>query len=142
MERIMGKVFIIQQHYQRECIVHGSERCVPKRCPQEKFTGKLRPKYDLRDINQYGQPIEVLHWQVSPLATAPAMAELRNALRNYSDDDYLLAIGAGAFLIAAGAIAAQHNNGRVHVLYWNGDAQKYFPLTFDVNHSQYKESIS
>ena len=62
------------------------------------------------------------------------MAELRH-VRNYSDDDYLLAIGAGAFLIAAGAIAASHNNGRVHVLYWNSDSARYFPLTFDANRS-------
>jgi len=121
----MNKVYIIQNSYVRD------------------GTGStLRPKFDLRGVNAFGQPVEILHGQLSPLATAPAMAELRNALRNYSDDDYLLAIGAGAFLIAAGAIAAQRNNGRVHVLYWNGDAQKYFPLTFDVNHSQHKELIS
>lgn len=117
------KVFIIQNSYTRD--IQG---------------GPLRPKYDLRGVNAFGHPVEILHGQMSPLATAPAMAELRHALRNYSDDDYLLAIGAGAFLIAAGAIAASHNNGRVHVLYWNGDAQKYFPLTFDVNHNQQKEN--
>jgi hypothetical protein len=118
----MSKVYIVQNTYVRD----GTG-------------GTLRPKYDLRGVNAFGQPVEILHGLLSPLATAPAMAELRHALRGYSDDDYLLAIGAGAFLIAAGAIAAQHNNGRVHVLYWNGDAQKYFPLTFDVNHSQHKE---
>lgn len=116
------KVFIIQNSYTRDTL-----------------GGPLRPKFDLRGVNAFGQPVEILHGQMSPLATAPAMAELRHALRNYSDDDYLLAIGAGAFLIAAGAIAASHNNGRVHVLYWNGDAQKYFPLTFDVSHNQQKE---
>ena len=119
------KVFIIQNSYTRDAV-----------------GGPLRPKYDLRGVNAFGQPVEILHGQMSPLATAPAMSELRHALRNYSDDDYLLAIGAGAFLIAAGAIAASHNNGRVHVLYWNGDAQKYFPLTFDVNHNQQKEYIA
>lgn len=118
----MSKVYIIQNSYVRDAA-----------------GGPLRPKYDLRGVNAFGQPVEILHGQLSPLATAPAMSELRYALRGYSDDDYLLAIGAGAFLIAAGAIAAQNNNGRVHVLYWNGDAQKYFPLTFDANHSQQKE---
>ena len=115
------KVYIIQNTYTRDT--------------QE---GTLRPKYDLRGVNPYGRPVEVLHGQISPLATAPAMAELRHALRNYSDDDYLLALGAGAFLIAAGAVAASFNNGRVHVLHWNGDARRYFPITFDV-HSQVKE---
>lgn len=120
----MSTVYIIQNTYLRD---HAN--------------APLRPKYDLRGVNQFGRPVEVLHGQISPLATAPAMAELRHALRNYSDDDYLLAIGAGAFLIAAGAIAAQNNNGRVHVLYWNGDAQKYFPITFDVNNQQ-KEHLA
>lgn len=110
----MPKVYIIQNSYTRD---------IPG--------GPLRPKYDLRGVNSFGQPVEILHGQMSPLATAPALAELRHALRNYTDEDYLLAIGAGAFLIAAGAIAASHNNGRVHVLYWNGDARQYFPITFD-----------
>lgn len=118
-------VFIIQNSYSRDAA-----------------GGPLRPKYDLRGVNVFGHPVEILHGQLSPLATAPAMAELRHALRNYSDSDYLLAIGAGAFLIAAGAIAASHNNGRVHVLYWNSDSQKYFPITFDVNHNQQKEHAS
>ena len=115
----MSKVYIIQNSYTRDVL-----------------GGPLRPKYDLRGVNEFGQPIEILHGQLSPLATIPAMSELRHALRNYSDDDFLLAIGAGAFLIAAGAVAAMNNNGRVHVLYWNGDAQKYFPLTFDSNNQQ------
>lgn len=102
-------------------------------------TLKLRPRFDLSAAMQYGEVVEVLDGRMGPMATAPAMAEMRYALRNYGDDDYVLALGAPAFLVAVGAIAASHNNGRVHVLHWEKTLQKYFPITFDVNHNQAKE---
>jgi len=112
----MAKVFIVQNSYVRD-----------------EASMLLRPRFDLSTVYEYGEPVEILHGRISPLATAPAMTELRAALRNYTDDDYLLAIGAPAFLVAAGAVAASFNNGRVHVLHWDKNARKYFPVTFDIH---------
>lgn len=112
----MSKVYIVQNSYTRDA-----------------ESGLLRPRFDLSSVAEYGELVEVLDNRMSPLATEPAMREIRHALRNYSDEDYLLAIGAPAFLIAVGAIAAWRNAGRVRVLHWDRATQKYFPVTFNVN---------
>ena len=116
----MSKVYLVQNSYTRD------------------DSGLLRPRFDLSGVAMYGEIIEVLDGRLSPMATSPAMSEMRHALRNYCDDDFILALGAPAFLVAAGAIAAGHNNGRVHVLHWDKSMQKYFPLTLDAN-NQTKE---
>lgn len=112
----MSKVYIIQNSYMRD-----SE------------SGSLRPRFNLGPVKEFGEPVEILDGRLSPMATAPAMNALRHALRNYSDEDYLLAIGAPSFLIAAGMIAGNFNNGRVHMLHWEKALQRYYPLTFDIN---------
>lgn len=121
----MSKIYLVQNSYTRDLT-----------------TMLLRPRFDLSAVAAFGEIVEVLDGRIGPMATAPAMAEMRHALRNYSDDDFILALGAPAFLVAAGAVAASHNNGRVHVLHWDKAQQKYYPLTFDVNPSQQKESMS
>ena len=121
----MSKVYLVQNSYTRDL-----------------NTMLLRPRFDLSAVAPFGEIVEVLDGRIGPMATAPAMAEMRHALRNYGDDDFILALGAPAFLVAAGAVAASHNNGRVHVLHWDKLQQKYYPLTFDINHSQAKEQVS
>lgn len=118
----MSTVYLVQNSYTRDL-----------------DTMLLRPRFDLSPAAPFGEIVEVLDGRIGPMATAPAMAEMRHVLRNYCDDDFILALGAPAFLVAAGAVAANNNNGRVHVLHWNKLQQKYYPLTFDVNHNQAKE---
>jgi len=118
----MSKVYIVQNRYTRD-----------------EITGLMRPRFNTLPVKEFGVPVEILDWRLSPLASAPTLGALRHALRNYSDEDYILPVGTPAFLVAAGAIAAQHNNGRVHVLHWDAVLKKYFPFTIDVNHRQHEE---
>jgi N-acetyl-beta-hexosaminidase len=47
------------------------------------------------------------------------------ALRDFSDDDYLLLIGNPVFIGWATAIAAAYNEGRVNLLMWSGKEKGY-----------------
>lgn len=110
----MGKVFVVQNRYNRDA------------------SGKLVPFYDLSNATEFGELVEVLDGRLSPLANGPAMSELRMVLRNFSDDDHLLTIGAPAFLMAAAMVAAHFNNGRVKVLHWDKSQGKYISVSFNL----------
>ena len=114
----MSKVFLVQNRYVRD---HD--------------TGLVRPYYNMSRMGEWGEIVELLDWRLSPMASGPANQMLRAGLRDFSDNDYLIGIGAPAFIIAAGAIAASFNNGRVSVLHWDKTSGQYYPVKF-ITHSQ------
>jgi hypothetical protein len=89
-------------------------------------TGEFEDKYDFQKASVYGNVTVVLTKdKTSPLVPAPALFQLQHALKNFSDDDYLLPVGNPAFVAAAGAIAAKNNGGRFKVLIWDKRTASY-----------------
>lgn len=59
--------------------------------------------------------------------------QLKKALSNFNDDDYLLLIGDPAAIGLAVAVAAHWNQGRVKMLKWDRKEHVYYPVSININ---------
>ena len=66
------------------------------------------------------------------LASGPLTIKLKQELKDFNDKDYLLLIGDPAIIAVAGAIAAEHNNGRFKILKWDRNETKYYDIEIDL----------
>ena len=66
------------------------------------------------------------------LSSGPLTFKLRQELKDFNDNDYLLLIGDPAIIAVAGAIASENNNGRFKVLKWDRNETKYYDIEIDL----------
>ena len=66
------------------------------------------------------------------LASGPITFKLKQELKDFSDNDYLLLIGDPAIIAVCGAIAAEVNGGRFKVLKWDRNDKRYYDLEIDL----------
>lgn len=62
----------------------------------------------------------------------PVIRELKRALRNYCDSDFLLLIGDPAAIALAVFVAGEMNRGRVQLLKWDRELNDYYMLRVDL----------
>lgn len=112
----MSKVYIVQE------VLRRSEA-----------TGAMVPALDLSDAARYGALEVLLQPGRVALSTAPMLHRLRNALRDFCDEDYLLPTGDTAAIVAASVVAGSMNRGRVKVLSWDRQSRQYIPIQLSLN---------
>ena len=66
------------------------------------------------------------------LSSGPIAFKLKQELRDFNDDDYLLLIGDPAIIAVAAAVAAKVNNGFFKVLKWDRDDKAYYDIEIDL----------
>ena len=66
------------------------------------------------------------------LSSGPLTFKLKQELKDFNDNDYLLLIGDPAIIAAAGAIVSENNNGRFKVLKWDRDEKMYYDIEIDL----------
>ena len=66
------------------------------------------------------------------LSSGPLTFKLKQELKDFNDDDYLLLIGDPAIIAVAGAIASENNNGRFKVLKWDRNEMKYYDIEIEL----------
>jgi|TARA_R110000824_G_scaffold64906_3_gene169417 hypothetical protein len=66
------------------------------------------------------------------LSSGPIAFKLKQELKNFNDDDYLLLIGDPAIIAVAAAVAAKVNNGFFKVLKWDRDDKAYYDIEIDL----------
>jgi len=90
------------------------------------------PKYSVLPASEYGELKVLLPPGQIMLATAPTVSLLRKNLRDYSDDDFLLAMGDPIAIGLAVAIAANNNGGRVKMLKWDRRELRYYAIEANI----------
>jgi hypothetical protein len=85
---------------------------------KDRRTGKFVP-IDISQAAAYGNIEVMLPNNPIGIAMQPVVNRLRHALRNFSDDDYLLAMGDPVAIGIAFALASQANRGKVKTLRWD-----------------------
>lgn len=89
--------------------------------------------HDMTACTQYGKPVVLLQSaKDQTFAPQPVLRELKNLLRGFTDDDYLLLVGDPIAMALAVNVAAQSNNGRVKLLKWSKRHEGYFPIEIDL----------
>tara|TARA_R100001510_G_scaffold47083_1_gene44242 strand:+ start:2794 stop:3129 length:336 start_codon:yes stop_codon:yes gene_type:complete len=65
-------------------------------------------------------------------SSAPTVRRLREGLKNFSDEDYLLLIGDPAAIGIATSIASENNRGRYTLLKWDRQEAEYYDIKVDL----------
>lgn len=103
-------------------------------CPAFKNAeGGWTEKYDLEDAKRFGELVR-LHGAGNVRAVGIVMDGLRRALRDFSDEDFLLPLGDPILIGVATALAAQANRGRVRMLKWDRRSRGYALVTLELPH--------
>ena len=99
------------------------------------------PKFSVLTAGQYGE-LDVLlpHGSQIVLSVAPTLNLIRKRLRDYSDNDYIVAIGDPTAIAIACMVAAESNRGVVNMLKWDKREKIYYPVTIDMLGRKDKEN--
>lgn len=100
-----------------------------------RFDTQLRewvPSVNIAPARKYGELIVMLPPEANRLHTAPLVASLKESLRDFGEDDYLVAVGDPSIMMAAGAIVARRAGGRLRLLKWDRREGVYLPVEINV----------
>lgn len=66
------------------------------------------------------------------LSSSPVVKLLKTKLKDFSDNDYLLAMGDPVAIGIASIVASDINNGKVNMLKWDRENQCYYNVPIDL----------
>jgi hypothetical protein len=99
--------------------------------PHRIENGISKSIFDLTPAAEYGELEVLIPAGASLISAIPMVRTMRDRLANFSDDDFLLPVGDPASIMAAGAIAAEMNHGRIKLLRWDRAARRYIVIQID-----------
>ncbi len=93
------------------------------------FIPQESPGKNVIPAAKFGELVTIFdaHKQVM-LSPAPATNAINHALRNFSDDDYLLLIGDPVLVGVCCSVAAKFNSGRMKLLKWDRQEHRYYVI--------------
>lgn len=94
-------------------------------------TGVLTPKHDLSAAERFGRVVPLLGPTAGSFAAQETIAELRQKLEPFCEDDYLLPVGNPCLIGWAVALASQRCP-RLKILQWSSRHRVYVPIECDL----------
>ena len=92
------------------------------------------PKINIMGASKYGEFVfclpEMSQMIFSP---GPLIFKLRDRLKNYTSDDYLLLTGDPAIIGVACSIVSDITNGKYNLLKWDKQERKYYPIRINLH---------
>jgi hypothetical protein len=98
-----------------------------------KIDGQWVREFDLTPALKYGEIEVLLPPGQSLFGTVPVVRALKEKLKNFTDEDYLLPVGDPSVMIAAGMVASHINHGKVKILKWDRIMGEYIAVQFDLS---------
>ena len=91
------------------------------------------PKINIMGASQYGS-FKFLLPELSQIifSPGPLIMKLRQGLKNYKPNDYLLLTGDPAIIGVACSIASDITNGKYNVLKWDKQERRYYPIMINL----------
>ena len=92
-----------------------------------------RPKINIIGASQYGS-FKFLLPELSQIifSPGPLIMKLRQSLKNYRSDDYLLLTGDPAIIGVACSIVSDITNGKYNLLKWDKQERRYYPIKINL----------
>lgn len=115
MRIYMSRVFIVQEPLKRD---HE--------------TGQLVPIMDFTRAREYGELIICLRSGPVALAANHTINQLKEVLKDFSDNDYLLFAGDPSAIALASAVASEINNGFFQMLKWDKASKSYIKVAAQI----------
>ena len=99
--------------------------------PTDRETG--RPKFDVTAALKYGE-IKVMFSRLKQMqfSPGPLIREIRNSLKEFTSDDYLLLYGDPALIGVVCSVASDITNGKYKLLKWDRRQASYFPIEINL----------
>tara|TARA_R100000306_G_scaffold18481_1_gene22871 strand:- start:352 stop:714 length:363 start_codon:yes stop_codon:yes gene_type:complete len=96
-------------------------------------TKEGRPKINIMGAKEYGEFIFLLP-ELSQIifSPGPIIFKLRQLLKNYTDQDYLLLTGDPAIIGVACSVVSDITGGKYNVLKWDKQERKYYPIKINL----------
>lgn len=109
---------------------------------RDQNTGLWHPKIDVKTAEAFGHIVELVQPQHvhAALVTAPTVNRMKQALKDFSDDDYILPVGDVTLSSMAVAVAAGVNRGKVKMLRWNQNEKRHDVVNFNLYNANEDES--
>ena len=91
------------------------------------------PKINIVGAREYGE-IKSLLPELSQIifSPGPLIFKLRNLLKNFTQDDYLLLTGDPAIIGVACSIVSDMTNGKYNLLKWDKQERQYYPIEINL----------
>ncbi len=106
----------------------------PNRVTKE--NGKVKsvvPVYNYAPAKAYGDLTYMLDQGNARFSPRQTVRELTHALRNFTEDDYLLPTGDPGIIGVAMALAFKQTRGKLKVLRWMRKERSYIVLEYNIN---------
>ena len=97
-------------------------------------TKEGRPKINIMGAAGYGK-LKFLLPELSQIifSPGPLIYKLRQGLKNFSKQDYLLLTGDPAIIGVACSIVSENTNGKYNLLKWDKQERKYYPIEINLH---------
>ena len=91
------------------------------------------PKINIIGAKEYGDFVFLLpEFSQMIFSPGPLIYKLRQGLKNYTSDDYLLLTGDPALIGVACSIVSDITNGKYNILKWDKQERKYYPIEINL----------
>ena len=92
------------------------------------------PKINIMSASKYGR-FKFLLPEFSQIifSPGPLIFKLRNLLKNYTTQDYLLLTADPAIIGVTCSIVSNLTNGKYNLLKWDKQERQYYPITINLN---------
>ena len=96
-------------------------------------TSEGRPKINIMGAREFGE-FKFLLPELSQIifSPGPLIYKLRQELKNFSEQDYLLLTGDPAIIGVACSIVSDMTNGKYKLLKWDRQERKYYPIEINL----------
>ena len=96
-------------------------------------TKEGKPKINIIGAQKYGD-FKFLLPELSQIifSPGPLIYKLRQALKDFTEDDYLLLTGDPAIIGVACSLASEMTNGKYKLLKWDRQERKYYPIEINL----------
>ena len=100
-------------------------------------TREGRPKINIIGASQFGSLKVLLPENAQIILSAgPVVFKLRQLLKDYTSEDYLLLTGDPAIIGIACSIVSDYTNGVYKLLKWDKQERMYYPLEINLNQKE------
>ena len=97
-------------------------------------TKESKPKINIMGAATYGN-FKFLLPELSQIifSPGPLIYKLRQALKDFTENDYLLLTGDPAIIGVACSLASEMTNGKYKLLKWDRQERKYYPIEINLH---------
>lgn len=98
-----------------------------------KVEGEWVPQFDMTPAAEYGELRVLMPAGSSLFNVVPTVRSLKEKLKTFCDDDFLLPMGDPSIMATAAMLASHINGGKVKILKWDRGYGRYVPVQVDIS---------